>query len=87
MPDSTNLEHLIEEYRYLVSQENGEHDVSRGQGIDQNALVERLANEGDWTAQGATDVMRLAEDYGAFMLSNALALAIALDIEDGSRGF
>jgi hypothetical protein len=30
---------------------------------------------------------RLAEDYGAFMLRNALAIAVVLGKEDGSAGF
>jgi hypothetical protein len=29
----------------------------------------------------------LARDYGSFMLRNALAISLALDIEDGELGF
>jgi hypothetical protein len=31
--------------------------------------------------------VRLADDYGAFMLRNALAIAIVLGKEDGTQGF
>jgi hypothetical protein len=29
----------------------------------------------------------LCDDYGSFMLRNALAISLALDIEDGELGF
>jgi len=32
-------------------------------------------------------LVTLAQDYGAFMLRNALALAEALEIEDGALGY
>jgi len=31
--------------------------------------------------------MQLAENYGSFMLRNALAISLALEIEDGEFGF
>jgi hypothetical protein len=41
----------------------------------------------DWTEHGARAIVSLASQYGAFMLRNALALAVALDKEDGDLGF
>ena len=35
----------------------------------------------------ARAIVSLANDYGAFMLRNALALAVVLDKEDGDLGF
>jgi len=41
----------------------------------------------DWTSSGASELLALVENYGAFMLRNALALAVVLGKEDGSKGF
>jgi len=41
----------------------------------------------DWTQDGAEQVASLARNYGAFVLRNALALAISLEIEDGEFGY
>jgi len=49
-------------------------------------LSRALVHEGDWTPEGADTVLRLAREYGTFVLRNALALATALGIEDGSAG-
>lgn len=50
-------------------------------------LVCELRRDHDWTDGGARTVVSLANDYGAFMLRNALALAVALGKEDGDLGF
>jgi len=50
--------------------------------------VERkLQVEGEWTRDGAVHMAALARRYGAFMLRNALALAIVLEVEDGDLAF
>jgi transcriptional regulator with XRE-family HTH domain len=46
-----------------------------------------LTKEADWTSGAAQHLVQLAGDYGSFMLRNAAAIAIALDIEDGELGF
>lgn len=46
-----------------------------------------LIREADWTADAAQHLVQLAHDYGSFMLRNAAAISIALDIEDGELGF
>jgi transcriptional regulator with XRE-family HTH domain len=46
-----------------------------------------LTKEADWTPGAAQHLVQLARDYGSFMLRNAAAIAIALDIEDGELGF
>lgn len=78
----TNLP-MIGEYESLLaalSRTNGERPESE-------ILVTALRDSGDWTEAGAQEVVRLANDYGVFMLRNALALAIAMGKEDGDRGF
>ena len=54
---------------------------------DSESLIRELHRTHDWTEGGARAVVSLANDYGAFMLRNALALAIALGKEDGELGF
>ncbi len=55
--------------------------------LDTNFLVESLSSAHDWTDEGARAIVSLANEYGAFMLRNALAIAIVLGKEDGDLGF
>lgn len=41
----------------------------------------------DWSITGASELLRLADHYGAFLLRNALAIAVVLGKQDGSLGF
>jgi hypothetical protein len=50
------------------------------------ALLRSMVKDADWTPEGAEEVLRLAREYGTSILRNALTLADALGIEDGSRG-
>lgn len=51
-------------------------------------LVEaRLTSDHGWTRDGAEQIAKLAHEYGAFMLRNALALAQVFEIEDGELGY
>jgi hypothetical protein len=54
--------------------------------IDWARVESKLKNEMEWTPEGAAHVAALARDYGAFVLRNAMALAISLGIEDGDSG-
>jgi hypothetical protein len=54
---------------------------------DPEQLARALAKDHDWTDSGARAIVSLANNYGAFMLRNALALAVVLDKEDGDLGF
>ena len=49
-------------------------------------IVRALVERGSWTAQGAREVLQLARRYGTSILRNALALAEAMNIEDGDAG-
>jgi spore coat protein CotH len=49
-------------------------------------IIRALVERGDWTEQGAREVLQLARRYGTSILRNALALAAAMQIEDGSVG-
>jgi hypothetical protein len=84
MSEGEYVDSLINEYEILLTQktptnaagENGEPEILR-----------ELSVSSDWSLSGAREVLRLAEEYGAFMLRNALAIAVVLGKEDGSAGY
>jgi hypothetical protein len=83
MQDGNLLEGTISEYKSLIPPKgrNGSSPI-----ISEH-LVAELTRNHDWTEEGARAALSLATDYGTFILRNALALAIVLDIEDGALGF
>jgi len=77
--DTLNL--TIQEYSAVFPPPKGE------QLTDWTRVETKLRNEMEWTQEGAAHVAALARDYGAFVLRNALALALSLGIEDGELGY
>jgi hypothetical protein len=69
---------LLEEYRTLVAE--------AGDDMRDAALIGSLVHEAGWTDRGAREVLGLARRYGTSILRNALALAAAMEIEDGESG-
>ncbi len=69
---------LVEEYRAVLG------DVAADANADD--LIATLVRDAEWTTNGAEAIVRLAREYGVFVLRNALALACVLDIEDGELG-
>ena len=85
-PAQTNVAVLADQYTTLVQEAHAR--ILRHRGRDSTASVRKeLVGTGDWTPQAADALIDLARRYGVFMLRNALALAVALDIEDGSLGY
>jgi len=78
--ESDTLDLAIQEYADTFS-------MPKGEPIDWKQVEAKLHNEMDWTQDGAEQVASLARNYGAFVLRNALALAISLEIEDGEFGY
>ena len=72
----------VQEYRGLLTS----NELDGPERIDVNSLVQHLSRAHDWTEEGARVVVTLAHEHGAFMLRNALALALALGKEDGDLG-
>ena len=83
MNETELLESAVFEYRGLLASASC-HGIER---LDTDRLVRDLLRSHDWTEHGARAIVSLASQYGAFMLRNALALAVALDKEDGKLGF
>ncbi len=78
MQDEDDVSGLVGEYCALF------------EGIDRNqteSLEQMLIRDAEWTPQAAEHLIQLARGYGSFMLRSALAIAIALNIEDGDMGF
>lgn len=57
-----------------------------GEEATEDQIVAALVRDSDWTEQGAHEVLHLARKYGTSILRNALALASAMQIEDGEAG-
>jgi hypothetical protein len=84
MREGEYINSLIGEYEPLLPQRpsknaNGEYDESD--------ILIALSASADWSISGAREIVRLVENYRAFMLRNALAIAVVLGKEDGSAGF
>jgi hypothetical protein len=77
MEPSSNVSALVSEYRTLF-------DVSAD--TSDQRLQAILVREGDWSPLASEHILKLARDYGSFVLRNALAVSLALDIEDGALG-
>ena len=75
---------LISEYTSLITDTDRRKIAIQ---LNSENLIRKLQAEHDWTDSGARALVCLANDYGAFMLRNALALAIALGKEDGDLHF
>ena len=69
---------LVSEYDTIIA------DV--GEDATDDQIVAALVRDADWTERGAREVLQLAQKYGTSILRNALALASAMNIEDGEAG-
>jgi hypothetical protein len=85
MVEDTNVKLLSDEYMTLVKEA---FTKSRVDDFEESIpeLKQLLVCASKWSESAANELLNLAENYGAFILRNALALAIALDIQDGKLG-
>lgn len=84
MREGERVASLVSEYATLLC--GGLSRDSQRQH-DEAGIIEDLAASADWSMSGARELMRLVDNYGAFMLRNALAIAVVLRKEDGAQGF
>lgn len=80
--EGTLLESRIHEYENILGE-----SPSSCYSDDLSGIAQTLCKQSDWTDKGAKTILRLAQNYGTFMLRNALAVAIVLGREDGKKGF
>ncbi|HRQ73973.1 MAG TPA: hypothetical protein PLU35_13185 [Phycisphaerales bacterium] len=71
-------EALLSEYETIIT--------SVGADATDETISASLVRDAAWTEHGAREVLRLARTYGTSILRNALALASAMQIEDGEAG-
>jgi hypothetical protein len=84
MREGEYVDSLISEYETVL----GKRELKDAQDAsDESGIVKELSVSADWSITGARELLRLADIYGAFMLRNALAIAVVLGKEDGSEGF
>jgi hypothetical protein len=78
MKSQENIDSLVDEYCSLFA----------GKKADSTEFFEDLlVREGDWSQRAASHLLQLVDNYGSFVLRNALAISLALGIEDGDLGF
>ncbi len=77
------IEFTVSEYRNLSETDS----LKLNDKLGNDSLALALSKDHDWTQQGALTIISLANEYGAFMLRNALALALVLGKEDGNQAF
>jgi hypothetical protein len=84
MSEGQYVDTLIDDYETLLTQTLLKN--SRGE-YNESEILKELVVSADWSLSAAREILRLVENYGAFMLRNALAIAVVLGKEDGSEGF
>jgi hypothetical protein len=72
-----DISFLVQEYEGLLNGSNA---------LTSDEVEDVLIKQAEWTPQAAQELLYLAQRYGSFMLRNALAVSIALNIEDGECG-
>ncbi len=84
MQETEYIDSLISEYSSLLGRDPLKNSP---RNYSDDAIARKLVKSSDWTTGGAEELVRLVNDYGSFMLRNALALSIVLGREDGDRFF
>jgi hypothetical protein len=85
MDTPENVEALVEEYRVLLKE--AVHVSPAYFDWKSDKVEDVLIRDCEWSPKAAGHLLQLVNDYGTFMLRNALALSLALGIEDGELGF
>jgi hypothetical protein len=84
MSEGEYVDSLIVDYETLLTQKLLKNSLGE---YNESEILEELVVSADWSLSAAREILRLVENYGAFMLRNALAIAVVLAKEDGSEGF
>ena len=75
MQEGNHVISLAAEYAALLGVEPSENHPPE---YSNTSFARKLEKSVDWSAGGAEELVRLVNDYGAFMLRNTLAMAVAL---------
>jgi hypothetical protein len=83
MKEGEYVDSLVNEYAALLTGRFSDDPQIR---VLDDVAIEKVLTSADWTGSGARELVNLVDEYGAFILRNALALAVVLGKEDGTRG-
>jgi hypothetical protein len=78
MEPRSNMNSLVGEYSAVLATSSI---------VSKESIQGLLVRDCAWSPQAATHLVQLATGYGSFMLRNALAISLALGVEDGDLGF
>jgi hypothetical protein len=84
MSEGEYVDSLIDDYETLLTQKSLKNSPGE---YNESEILQELLVSAEWSLSAAREILRLVENYGAFMLRNALAIAVVLGKEDGSEGF
>jgi histone H3/H4 len=84
MSEGEHVDSLIVDYETLLTQKLLKNSLGE---YNESEILKELVVSADWSLSAAREILRLVENYGAFILRNALAIAVVLAKEDGSEGF
>lgn len=83
MKEGKYLDSLVSEYKSLLCESLSKNNQDN---YNEEHIIENLTKSADWSPRGASEILGLANNYGAFVLRNALAIAVTLGKEDGALG-
>ena len=84
MKDMSSVAQLVDEYSACI---DGHLRTPDGNvDVDWNAIRQTLVRDCEWSELAAEHLSSLVQGYGAFVLRNALALAIVTRQDDGDYG-
>ena len=81
MKEGEYLDSLVSEYKSLLYESLPKNYRKK---YNEEHIIANLTKAADWSGRGASEILSLANNYGAFILRNALAIAVALGKEDGT---
>ena len=84
-PEKSLIMTSNENIGFLVDEYDGLFVKVKDDSID--SYRDLLVSGADWSDQAASHLLQLVKNNGAFILRNALAISMALGIEDGDLGF
>ena len=85
MESSMSVNGLVAEYRVLLGKPAKES--SKLLEYKPDTIEDVLVQHGEWSPGAAAHLLNLVNNYGSFMLRNALAISLVLGVEDGELGF
>ncbi len=84
MDSGEDISYLADEYKAIIKPSAAGSMGHVSHDIDE--VKKLLVTECEWSPRATEHLLHLSREYGSFILRNALALSLALEIEDGALG-